>query len=217
MPGRTLKRPNVRQCRAAGEGLARLHLAAEGFPMRRANDFGQPAWAAQFQGLRAAAEGLKPGLAAEIDEDQSALALAWPRSLPIGTIHADLFPDNTLFEGDRFVGAIDFYFACTDLLAYDVAVCLNSWCFETDGSFNLTHARAFTAGYESRRPLSPDERNALPLLARGAAMRFFLTRLHDWGAAPAGALVRPKDPMEYVARLRFHREAMGLALFGEDA
>jgi homoserine kinase type II len=217
MPGRTLKRPNVRQCRAAGEGLARLHLAAEGFSMRRANDLGQPAWGAQFAPLRRAAETLKPGLSAEIDEDLSALALAWPRGLPAGTIHADLFPDNTMFEGDRLVGAIDFYFACTDLFAYDLAVCLNSWCFETDGSFNLTHARAFVTGYESRRPLSPDERNALPLLARGAAMRFFLTRLNDWGTTPEGALVKPKDPMEYAARLRFHREAMGLALFGEDA
>jgi homoserine kinase type II len=217
MPGSAARRPSSRQCRAAGEGLARLHLAGEDFPLRRTNDLGQPMWAAQFAPLRAEAERLKPGLAAEIDEDLSALALSWPRNLPTGTIHADFFPDNVFFQGDRFSAAIDFYFACTDAFAYDLAVCLNAWCFESDGGFNLTHARAFVAGYEARRPLSPAERDALPLLARGAAMRFFLTRLHDWGSTPEGALVRPKDPREYAARLAFHREAMGLALFGEDA
>jgi homoserine kinase type II len=217
LKGASARRPNARHCRAAGEGLARLHLCGEGFPMRRTNDLGQPAWAAQFSPLRAAAERLKPGLAAEVDEDLSTLALAWPRGLPSGVIHADFFPDNVFFDGERFAGAIDFYFACTDAFAYDLAVCLNSWCFETDGGFNLTHARAFVAGYESRRPLAPAERDALPLLARGAAMRFFLTRLHDWGTTLPGALVKPKNPMEYAARLAFHREAMGLALFGEDA
>lgn len=217
MPGTAARRPNSRQCRSAGEGLARLHLCGDGFSLKRANDLGQPAWGAQFAVLRTAAERLKPGLAAEIDEDLSALALAWPRDLPTGVIHADFFPDNVFFSGDRFAAAIDFYFACTDAFAYDLAVCLNAWCFETDGGFNLTHARAFVAGYESRRPLAPVERDALPLLARGAAMRFFLTRLHDWGATPKGALVKPKDPMEYAARLAFHREANGLALFGEDA
>lgn len=219
--GQSARRPNTRQCRAAGEGLARLHLAGDGFGLRRANDLGQPGWGAQFAALHAAAERLKPGLAAEIDEDLSALALAWPRSLPTGVIHADYFPDNVFFEGDRFAGAIDFYFACTDALAYDIGVCLNAWCFEVDGGFNLTCARAFLAGYESRRPLEPAERDALPLLARGAAMRFFLTRLYDWEATPASALVKPKDPRDYAARLAFHREAQsgggGLALFGEDA
>jgi homoserine kinase type II len=160
---------------------------------------------------------LRPGLAGTVEEDLGVLALAWPHDLPVGVIHADFFPDNVFFLGERFAAAIDFYFACTDAFAYDLAVCLNSWCFESDGSLNVTHARAFVAGYERRRPLSPAERSALPTLARGAAMRFFLTRLHDWGATPEGALVRPKDPMEYAARLAWHREARGLELFEEPA
>lgn len=216
LTGVSARRPSPRQCREAGEGLARLHLAAEGFVPTRANSLGQSSWGAQFAGLRNAADQLRPGLAAEVEEDLGVLALAWPHGLPSGIIHADLFPDNVFFMGDRFAAAFDFYFACNDLLAYDLGVCLNSWCFETDGAFNVTAARAFVAGYESRRPLSPDERSALPTLARGAAMRFFLTRLHDWGATPEGALVRPKNPMEYAARLAFHREARGLELFGDE-
>lgn len=211
--GASVRKPSVRHCRAAGEALAQLHLAAEGFPRTRRNDLGQSGWRAAFQPLRDAADRLRPGLAGEIDDDLSVLALAWPHRLPVGTIHADLFPDNVFFERERVSAAFDFYFACTDILAYDLGICLNSWCFEGDGAFNVTAARAMTAGYESRRPLSPDERNALPLLTRGAAMRFFLTRLHDWGATPEGALVRPKDPMEYANRLAWHREARGLELF----
>jgi homoserine kinase type II len=126
-------------------------------------------------------------------------------------IHADYFPDNVFFRGPAFAGAIDFYFAASDALAYDVAVALNAWCFEPDGSFNVTAARAFVGGYESRRPLGAAERAALPTLAHGAALRFFLTRLYDWGATPVGALVRPKDPMEYERKLAVHRA--GVALF----
>ena len=217
LPGLSARRPNARLCREAGEGLARLHLAAEGFAPTRPNTLGHSAWGAQFASLRPSAERLKPGLCDVIDEDLSVLALSWPHHLPAGVIHADFFPDNVFFLRERFAGAIDFYFACIDALAYDLAICLNSWCFEADGAINVTHARALVAGYESRRPLSPDERNALPLLARGAAMRFFLTRLHDWGTTPEGALVKPKDPMEYAARLAFHREAKGLEVLGEAA
>ena len=134
--------------------------------------------------------------------------------MPEGVIHADYFPDNVFFRGRSFAGAIDFYFAANDALAYDIGVALNAWCFEADGSFNVTAARAFVAGYESRRPLLGDERRALAILAHGAALRFFLTRLNDWGATPAGALMRPKDPLEYERKLAVHRA--GVALF-EDA
>ena len=136
----------------------------------------------------------------------------WPRNLPSGVVHADYFPDNVFFQSNgKFAAAIDFYFACEDAYAYDVAVTLNAWCFEPDGSFNITAAKALLNGYERRRPLSPAEKEALPILARGAAIRFFLTRLADWGATPAGALVRPKDPLEYERKLAVHRE--GLVLF----
>lgn len=209
--GLSVRRPTAAHCRGAGEGMAWLHQAAEGFPGRRVNDLGHDAWRPMFEGLRAAADDLKPGLAAVIDRDLDALAAAWPAGLPQGAIHADLFPDNVFFQDGKFAAAIDFYFACDDAYAYDIAVGLNAWCFEPDGSFNLTLARAFVAGYERRRPLSPAEKAALPILARGAALRFFLTRLADWGSTPEGALVKPKDPLEYERKLAVHRA--GLHLF----
>jgi len=214
MPGLSVRRPNARHCHEAGEGLARLHLAAQGFPMSRENDLGQSAWAPMFQGLKDAAEGLKPGLSSTISADLADLAARWPKDLPTGVIHADYFPDNVFFQGETFAATIDFYFACVDALAYDIAVALNAWCFEADGSFNITSARALVAGYEAVRPLSGAERDALPVLAHGAAMRFFLTRLNDWGATPAGALVKPKDPLEYERKLAVHRSAPDLVLFG---
>ena len=221
LTGVSVRKPGVQHCREAGEGLARLHLAAEGYPGRRPNDLGHAAWAPMFAGLRGAAEALKPGLAAVIEKDLATLALTWPRDLPVGVVHADYFPDNVFFRDGRFAAAIDFYFACEDALAYDVAAALNAWCFEADGTFNVTNARAFVPGYERRRPLAPAEREALPILAWGAAMGFFITRLADWGATPPGALVRPKDPLEYERKLAVHREAQGhargLMLFEAEA
>ena len=214
LPGVSARRPSARHCREAGAGLAELHLAAKGFPGARVNDFGQPTWAPMFAGHRADAEALRPGMAAEIDADLAQLEQAWPRALPEGVVHADFFPDNVFFLDNRFAAAIDFYFAAVDALAYDLGVALNAWCFEPDGSFNVTNAQALVAGYQSRRPLSQPERDALPILAHGAAMRFFLTRLIDWGDTPAGALVKVLDPMQYEARLAFHRAAQGrLELF----
>ncbi|MGZ6015139.1 MAG: homoserine kinase [Phenylobacterium sp.] len=214
LSGLAVRRPTAAHCREAGAGLAQLHLATDGFPMSRANDLGQAAWASMFAGLVGAADGLKPGLAKTISSDLELLSAKWPKALPEGVIHADFFPDNVFFKQGKFAGAIDFYFACVDALAYDVAVALNAWCFEPDGSFNITSARQLVAGYESVRKLSELERSALPILAHGAAMRFFLTRLHDWGATPAGALVRPKDPLEYERKLAVHRSAPDLVLFG---
>jgi homoserine kinase type II len=214
LSGLSVRRPTGAHCREAGAGLAALHLAGHGFPMDRENDLGQAAWAAMFAGLEGAAEGLKPGLAKTIQSDLEMLARRWPSGLPTGVCHADFFPDNVFFTAGRFSGAIDFYFACTEAFAYDVAVALNAWCFEADGSFNITSARQFLTGYEAVRPLGEMERAALPVLAHGAAMRFFLSRLQDWGAAPAGALVRPKDPLEYERKLAVHRSSPDLVLFG---
>jgi homoserine kinase type II len=216
--GMSVRRPGVAHCREAGVGLARLHLAAEGFAMSRTNDLGQPFWASLFQGYIDQAEALKPGLAAVIRADIAAFERLWPEGLPQGVIHADFFPDNVFFQGGRFAAAIDFYFACTDFYAYDIGVCLNAWCFEPDGSLNVTAARALVAGYQSQRPLSADERAALPVCAWGAAMRFFLTRLHDFRLGGTGALVKPHDPLEYERKLAVHRAAFasgeGLVLFG---
>ncbi len=199
--------PTTAQCRAAGEGCARLHLAAEGFPGGRANALGLDAWRPLWTPHRDTAEHLRPGLAALIDDDLRALDRRWPRDLPQGVVHADLFPDNVFFDGDAFAGAIDFYFACTDALAYDLAVMLGAWASREDGAPEPERAAALVEGYAAVRPLSAEERAALPVLARGAAMRFFLTRLADWEATPADALVVRKDPLEYADKLAFHRAA----------
>ena len=207
LPGFSVREPSAAHCREAGAGLAQLHAAASGFSQSRANSLGQDAWAPMFAPHRADAEGLEAGLADLISADLADLKTQWPKSLPSGVIHADLFPDNVFFIEQAFVAAIDFYFACNDQLAYDLAICLNAWCCDEDGAINRDKAVAMIAGYESRRPLSSAEVAAMPVLARGAAMRFFLSRLIDWGSTPAGALVRPKDPMEYARKLAFHRQA----------
>ena len=216
LTGMSPKRPSARQCRALGKGLAELHAAARDFPMQRANGLGPASWPNLWQGRAETAEQLQSGLAALIEGDLEAISKANPQSLnlPRGTIHADLFPDNAFFLGDLFSGAIDFYFACTDALVYDLAICLNAWAFEPNGEYNFSKGRNLIAGYESVRPLEPVEREALPVLARGAALRFFLTRLVDWRDTPADALVKPHDPLDYAVRLAFHRRVVGPADYG---
>ena len=157
---------------------------------------------------------MRPGLSDTIRDELAVVEAGWPAGLPVGTIHADLFPDNVFFLKGRLSGLIDFYFACTDILAYDVAICLNAWCFEPDQAFNLTKGRALLAAYGEERPLSPGERAALPMLARGAALRFLLTRLVDWLDVPPGAMVKPKDPLEYFRKLRFHQRVASPTDYG---
>lgn len=207
------RRPTVEHCRATGEALARMHLAGAGFTMTRPNALSVAGWRALWEKARDSADEVEPGLQTEAEADLSHLEAAWPRDLPVGTIHADLFADNVLFLG-MDPGIIDFYFACTDYLAYDVAICLNAWCFERDHSFNLTKGTALLRGYTSLRPLSEAEVSALPTLAHGAALRFMLTRLYDWVNTPAGSLVVKKDPLEYLRRMRFHRRVSSAAEYG---
>lgn len=216
LPGLSVTRPTPAQCQELGTALAQMHAALADFAGVRENALGLSGWQALWQGREAAAEALAPGLGERIAQDMAALAAHWPGpgALVRGTIHADLFPDNVFFTEGRFSGAIDFYFACTDALAYDLAVCLNAWAFEPGGHYHFTRGQALIAGYERVRRLSADERAALPLLARGAAMRFFLTRLADWSATREGALVRPKNPLDYADRLRFHRQATGPGDYG---
>ena len=223
LEGLSPRRPNIAQCRALGEGLGRMHVALSDFPMTRENALGPASWPRLWKGREAGADALQDGLAALVTADLDDIAQADPDALPLprGTIHADLFPDNAFFLGDNFSGAIDFYFACTDALVYDLAVCLNAWAFE-DGmagessglQYNFSKGAALIAGYESVRPLEPVERDALPVLARGAALRFFLTRLVDWTDTPEGALVKPKNPLEYAGRLAFHRKVTSAAGYG---
>ena len=197
--------PSVRRCAAVGEALGKLHRSGADFALHRANALGLEAWPLLFDEARARAFEVRPGLADDIAKELAFLEGHWPRHLPRGVIHADLFPDNVLFIGDELSGLIDFYFACTDELAYDVAICLNAWCFEADGSFSISKGLAFFGAYEGVRKLSASEIDAFPILARGAALRFALTRLVDWLNVPADALVHPKNPLEYFGKLRFHQ------------
>jgi homoserine kinase type II len=217
LDGMWIRRPSPGHCGAVGAALAQLHLAGADFPLRRANALSVAGWRALYRAAQAKnADRVKPGLADALAAELTQLEHAWPRDLSQGVIHADLFPDNVFFLHDRLSGLIDFYFACTDTLAYDLAICLNAWCFETDHSYNVTKGRALLQGYAGKRPLSGDEQRQLPLLCRGAALRFLLTRLVDWLDVPAGALVRPKDPMEYFRKLRFHQTIGSARDYGFD-
>jgi homoserine kinase type II len=214
LDGLWIRRPSSAHCAAVGEALAKLHLAGGDFSMRRQNALSIESWRPLFEQAQSGCDGVRPGLAETIAQELDALGKTWPRDLPQGVIHADLFPDNVFFLGGTLSGLIDFYFACTDMLAYDVAVCLNAWCFEADHSFNVTKGRAMLKSYAQVRALSVPERDALPVLARGAAIRFLLTRLVDWLAVPDGALVKPKDPLEYFRKLRFHQSVRSARDYG---
>lgn len=214
LDGMWIRRPDARHCAAVGEALAKLHLAGVDFAMKRVNALSVAGWRPIFDACGARAESVQPGLREAIAGELSYLEQAWPRSLPQGVIHADLFPDNVFFLGEHLSGLIDFYFACTDTLAYDVAICLNAWCFEPDHSYNVTKGRGLLQAYARLRPLLDAELEALPLLARGAALRFLLTRLVDWLNVPPGALVRPKSPHEYFRKLRFHQSVSSVRDYG---
>jgi homoserine kinase type II len=217
LEGVWVRRPGIEHCTRLGQALARFHLAGLDFPMQRANDLSLPGWRALYEAVSASADSVIPGLKDEIAAELAYLGANWASDLPKGVIHADLFPDNVFFLDDKVSGLIDFYFACNDMLAYDVAVCLNAWCFEPDASFNVTKARAMLQAYEAERKLTEAELNALPLLARGAALRFLLTRTYDFLNTDANALVKTKDPNEYLRKLRFHQRVTSYRDYGLGA
>lgn len=214
LEGLSLRRPGIEHCAGLGKVLAQFHLAGADFPMSRDNDLSLAGWQALNDDVKASADTVIPGLKDVIARELAHLEAHWASDLPKGVIHADLFPDNVFFLNDKVSGLIDFYFACNDMLAYDVAVCLNAWCFEPDGSFNITKARAMLQAYERERPLTEAELAALPLLARGAALRFLLTRTYDWLNTDASALVKTKDPTEYLRKLRFHQRVASYRDYG---
>jgi homoserine kinase type II len=204
LPGVWPRRVRPEHCAPVGAALAALHVAGRDYAPTRRNALGPDGWEPLLSRARARADEVQPGLARELADALTGILAAWPGGLPVGHIHADLFPDNVFFLDGNLSGLIDFYFAATDILAYDIAVCLNAWCFEPDFSFNVTKARSMLRAYDATRPLSGAERAALPVLCRGAAIRFLLTRLFDWLNTPPGALVTRKDPLEFLRRLRFH-------------
>ena len=214
LDGMWIRRPSAAHCGGLGTALARLHLAGADFAMTRRNALTVDGWRPLFETAQSRADQVQQGLGDLIAAELALLEASWPHGLPEGVIHADLFPDNVFFLGDELSGLIDFYFACTDTLAYDVAVCLNAWCFEPDQSYNVTKGRALLQHYARARALSDAERDALPLLCRGAAMRFLLTRLVDWLETPPGALVKRKDPLEYARKLRFHQSVKSVRDYG---
>jgi homoserine kinase type II len=214
LEGFWVRRPMTAHCAAVGRALAALHMGGDGFALKRANALGPSGWRPLYDRFADRADEIAPDLGPLIAGELAHLDGHWPKGLPAGVIHADLFPDNVFFLGDRLSGLIDFYFACNDALAYDVAVCLNAWCFEKDLAFNITKGRALLRGYEELRPLTPAERDAMPQLARGAALRFLLTRAYDWLNTPPDALVSRKNPLEYVRRLRFHQGVRSIADYG---
>jgi len=217
LSGLSPRKPDAAQCGELGGSLARLHMAGADYKLSRPNALSLEGWKPLARACEAKANGVRMGLATLIAQELRWLEQHWPQGLPAGVIHADLFPDNVFFMEGRISGLIDFYFACNDAYAYDIAVCLNAWCFEGDGAFNITKGRALLSTYRAVRPLVAAEVAALPVLARGAAFRFLLTRLYDWIHRDEAALVKVKDPLEYATKLRFHQSAAGAASYGWPA
>ena len=217
LEGRSSKTQKPEHCLSLGREMARLHVLGQDFTMHRANTHSLDNWQSLFAQCRANADSVAPNLEHEIEQELARLARVWRHDLPSGIIHADLFPDNVFFQNGALSGVIDFYFACHDAYAYDLAIALNAWCFESDASFNITKARTLIDGYQSVRPLQAAEIDALPVLAAGAAMRFLLTRLYDWlHHKKDDALVTPKNPIDYLRRLRFHKNVAHVREYGID-
>ena len=216
LDGNSVKRPSSSHCRQLGETMAQMHLAAEGFEIKRPNALTVENWRPLYKMSGKGSDSVANGLSKLIEDELTYLEALWPKGLKTGIIHADLFPDNVFFLKDKLSGIIDFYFACNDVLAYDIAICINAWCFEADHSFNVTKAQAMLSGYNSVRKISNEEHEALPILCRGSALRFLLTRLYDWLNVPQGALVTPKNPAEYIAKLKFHRSVNSASEYGTD-
>ena len=213
------RRPSPNHCAELGRALARLHLAGVDFEIKRPNALSVDSWRGLLDASGAQADKVKPGLFDILAQEIEVLEERWPKpssGLPSGVIHADLFPDNVFFKGNNLSGLIDFYFACNDIFVYDVAICLNAWCFEANGSFNTTKARRMLSAYCKIRDFSSEELAILPLLARGSALRFLLTRLYDCLYTPKDAVVTIKNPLEYLERLKFHQGVTNPSSYGLD-
>jgi homoserine kinase type II len=198
-----------------GCAMAKMHLAAESFTLERRNDLSLSGWKKLIERINNEPEKIDINLKKYISDEYSFLENNWPDNLPSGVIHADLFPDNVFFDDNGALsGIIDFYFACNDIFLYDVAIAMNAWCFEPRHDFNITKAGLLLKSYHAVRDISAAEREALPILCRGAALRFFLTRAYDWLHPQPGAVVTPKDPKEYLKKLRFHQQVSHYTEYG---
>lgn len=215
LPGVSVTHPSPAQARATGEALGAMHLALADFGLERPNSLGPAGWTELAARCGDDLDGIQPGLTDRIKAELLFIDQHWPSDLPRSVIHADLFPDNVLSHHDAVTGIIDFYFACSEVRAWDLAVTHAAWCFENDGTgFDPSRAAALVAGYESKQPLLPQERAAFHTLARGAALRFTLTRAWDWLNTPPDALVTRKDPLAFLRRLDFYATADNALLLG---
>jgi len=199
LPGVSVTRPTPTQARAAGRAMGAMHRALATFPLSRPNSLGLEGWHALADRCGNQLDAIAAGLGGRVTAELDFLDRHWPRNLPRAVIHADLFPDNVLMLGDRVSGLIDFYFSCTEVRAWDLAVMHAAWSFAPD--HDAAVGAALIAGYDAEHPLLPEERAAFPVLARGACLRFLLTRAWDWLNTPADALVIRKDPLAFLARL----------------
>lgn len=213
LTGVSVTHPTPVQARAAAEAMGHMHASLADFTLDRPNSMGHATWQAQFDRCGRDLDTIAPGLFDRISGALDTVLAKWPDQLPVSAIHADLFPDNVLMLGDRITGLIDFYFACTDVRAFDLAVMHGAWAFDGEGrNYDAAVGRALVDGYDSAFGLSADERAALPVLAEGAAIRFLLSRAWDWLNTPADAMVTRKDPLAYLRRLDFYAEH-GASLF----
>lgn len=204
------REPTPDHCAELGGALARLHMAGQSFAMTRPNDMGPVSWRWHFNECADRDDTVTDQITDALENVES----QWPKDLPSGVIHADLFPDNVFFQGDKLTGVLDFYFACNDFLAYDVAIAINGWCFDDDNEFDAGRSRRLIAAYQDIRPLTGAECDALPILCRGAALRFLLTRHYDQLFPVEGLILTPKDPMEFLTRLRFHQQVGSALAYG---
>ncbi|WP_455475768.1 homoserine kinase [Bartonella sp. B17] len=214
LEGTWVRQPDVYHCCEVGSSLAQLHLAGQGFSLSRQNTLSLTDWKLLWKSCQMVEDPLLEEFEKKINTELAFLEENWPSNLPTGIIHADLFNDNVFFLNHRLSGIIDFYFACNDFFAYDLAICLNAWCFENDHSYNLTKAHGLIENYQKIRTLVPLELDAMILLARGAALRFLLTRLYDWFNTPPSSFVVRKDPWEYWHKLCFFSHANFLSELG---
>jgi homoserine kinase type II len=219
--GMSLSHPTADNCYELGAALASMHVAASDFNISRANGLALQGWIELYQDCNKddkTNSSFGEGFFADLDQEMSYLVKNFPSDLPRGVIHADLFPDNVFFLEGKLSGLIDYYFACNDMLAYDVAICINAWCFEEgfdeEFIFDPKKSAELLKGYQSVRSLSFAEIQALPALCRGAAMRFLLTRLYDGQNRTEGALVMTKDPREYISKLKFHQMVENFSSYG---
>ena len=207
LDGSSKKNLNPKNCYEVGVNTAKLHLITKNLVAKRKNKLSVLSWRKIYNKVKNDCSKIHPNLIEIIEKNLEEIEHKWPKNIPSGIIHADLFPDNIFFKNDKLTGIIDFYFACNDFYALEIAVCLNALCFEGKNdnlSFNVTKAKKFIDGYSSIRKLSEDEKKSLKILCQGAAIRFLLTRVFDYLNLTEGAIVEIKDPVEYLKRLEFH-------------